>query len=160
MPTPKVKIAYGPVTRRLHIIKRNGGNLQKPLAEIGEIILSSIEENFLQEGRYESADSWHGGTNRWVDLAESTKKARRKKGKWPGKKLQMSQGGLAASITANVSGDNLEIGTNKVYGAIQQLGGKAGRNHSVTVPARPYLVVQNEDLDDAMDVLGRHIMKE
>ncbi len=160
MATPKVKVMYGPVTRRLHIIKRNGGNLQKPLAEIGEIILSSIEENFLQEGRYQSADTWHGGTNRWVDLAESTKEQRRKKGKWPGKKLQMSQGGLAASIAANISGDTLEIGTNKVYAAIQQKGGKAGRGKKVTIPARPYLVVQDEDLDDAMDVLGKHIMKE
>lgn len=160
MATPKVKVMYGPVTRRLHIIKRNGGDLQKPLAEIGEIILSSIEENFLQEGRYKSADTWHGGTNRWVDLAESTKEQRRKKGKWPGKKLQMSQGGLAASITANISGDTLEIGTNKVYGAIQQLGGKAGRNRSVNIPARPFLVVQDNDLDEAIDILGNHITKD
>ena len=158
MATPKVKVRYGPVTRRLHMIKRNGQSLQKPLAEIGEIILSSIEENFLQEGRYQSADSWHGGTTRWVDLAESTKKARQKKGKWPGKKLQMSQGGLADSYSYDVKGDTLEIGSNKAYAAIQNLGGKAGRNHSVDIPARPQLVVQDEDLDDAMDVLGKHLM--
>jgi phage virion morphogenesis protein len=157
---PKVEVRIGPVTRRLHIIKRNGESLEVPLAEIGEILMSSIEENFLQEGRYESADSWHGGSNRWRDLAESTKEARRKVGKWPGKKLQMSQGGLAASIHPEVHGDNLEIGSNKVYAAIHQFGGKAGRGRKVNIPARPYLVVQEEDIDEIMDTLGNHMMKD
>lgn len=31
------------------------------------------------------------------------------------------------------------IGPTAVYGRIQELGGRAGRNHSVTLPPRPYL---------------------
>jgi len=160
MTTPKVSVRYGPVTRRLHILKRNGQDLTAPLNVMGEIILSSVEMNFQQEGRYATAGSWHGGTERWQDLAPRTKEARAKKGKWPGKKLQMSQGGLASSITKQVRGDNLEIGTNKVYGAIHQFGGQAGRGRKVHIPARPFLVVQDEDVEDMMDELGKHIMKE
>lgn len=143
MPTPKIEVKYGPITRRLHMLKRNGESLEKPLKQIGEIILSSVEENFLNEGRYESTGSWRGGTMRWKDLKPATKKARARKGKWPGKKLQVS-GQLAASFNAVVKGDNLEIGSNKVY---------AARQHK----ERPILVVQEADLDDAMDILGTHI---
>lgn len=31
------------------------------------------------------------------------------------------------------------IGPTAVYGRIQELGGRAGRNHSITLPPRPYL---------------------
>jgi hypothetical protein len=32
-----------------------------------------------------------------------------------------------------------ELGPTAVYGRIQELGGQAGRNHSVTLPPRPYV---------------------
>jgi phage virion morphogenesis protein len=155
----KVSVKSGPVIARLKKIAKGGNSLTGPLNTIGEIILSSVEENFMREGRFESAGSWRGGNTRWADLSPRTKAARAKQGKWPGKKLQMSQGGLAASISKTVKGNTVTVGTNKVYGAIHQFGGQAGRGRKVTIPARPFLAVQDEDVEDMMDVLDRHISK-
>ncbi len=71
------------------------------------------------------------------------------------------RGGLQGSITHRAERDQVEVGTNKIYGAIHQFGGviraKAGgklafrmggkliRTSSVTVPARPYLGISAED---------------
>jgi len=160
MITPKISVKSDAVTARLKKIAKAGADLSKPLSTIGEIVLSSVEENFAREGRFETAGSWRGGSTRWADLADSTKAARAKKGKWPGKKLQVSQGGLAASISKTVTNKDVTVGTNKVYGAIHQFGGQAGRGRSVTIPARPFLVVQDEDIEDMIDVLDKHIAKQ
>jgi phage virion morphogenesis protein len=151
------------VERALARLKKMGAaaaDLKRPFSAIGGIILSSVEENFVREGRYETAGSMRGGNTRWADLADSTKAARAKKGTWPGQKLQVSQGGLAASISKSVTGNAVTVGTNKVYAAIHQFGGQAGRGKKVTIPARPFLVMQDEDVEDMMDVLQRHIAKQ
>lgn len=46
---------------------------------------------------------------------------------------------LARSITSDYGGGFASVGSNLPYARIHQLGGKAGRNRSVTIPARPYL---------------------
>lgn len=50
-----------------------------------------------------------------------------------------NRGGLRGSITYRAGRDYLEHGTNKIYGAIHQLGGQAGRGKKVKIDARPYL---------------------
>lgn len=144
---------------RFSKIKERSMKLKPVLEDCREIILSSIEENFLRGGRYESVDSFRGGTQRWKDLSEVTKTTRKRTGKWPGKILQVS-GQLAASITGEINGNDLEIGTNKAQARLMHLGGEAGRNHSVDVPGRPYLVVQEEDIDDMLDITSQYITGE
>lgn len=79
------------------------------------------------------------------------------------------RGGLMASITFETSGDAVQVGTNKVYGAIHQLGGtikpKSGDAlvfriggqlafaKSVTIPARPYLGIGPADEEMILDVV-------
>jgi phage gpG-like protein len=43
------------------------------------------------------------------------------------------------------SGYTGQLGPTAVYGRIQELGGQAGRNHSVTLPPRPYLAPTMRD---------------
>ncbi len=87
----------------------------------------------------------------WVDLADRTKAARAKRGKWPGQMLQVS-GHLARSVTTDYGEDWAEIGSNLVYARIQQKGGtihQAARSHistrqtigahDIQIPARPFL---------------------
>ncbi len=89
-------------------------------------------------------------------------------------KVLVDSGRLKNSVTARVVGrDTLAIGTNVIYGRIHQLGGRvkippitmphgramrwylpggqpvfrrATSAHTVTIPARPWLVLQEEDL--------------
>lgn len=146
------------LSRHLATIRERSGNLTPVLRQCGEIMQSSIEENFLSGGRFASAGTWRGGNSRWADLAPSTKAARAKKGKWPGKILQVS-GNFAARISYTVTGNDLTIGSNHPAARIHQLGGKAGRGHKSNIPARPYLVIQDIDIDDMVDVAKTHIMK-
>jgi phage virion morphogenesis protein len=157
---PKVKVeTEEEVLARLKKIRAAGQRLPGVLSTIGEILISSAEENFLRGGRYESAGSFRGGNTRWDDLAESTKAARAKKGKWPGQKLQVS-GILAASINKTVTKNDVTVGTNMAYARIQQHGGMAGPGHKVKIPARPFLVIQDEDVEEIMAIVARHISKQ
>ena len=65
--------------------------------------------------------------------------------------------GLRDSLTHNVGADgrSVEVGSNLVYAAIHQFGGQAGRDRSVTLPARPYLGIDNRD----RDAIGRIVRR-
>lgn len=125
---------------------------------IGEIVQSSVERNFEVGGRYKEPGSYDGGPNKWVDLAEGTKKARARRGHWPGPILQ-DTGRLAASFHYNAHEDSVEVGTNVEYAAIHEFGGtiqrtsKKGKGYSIRIPARPFLVVQDEDLDEIVSAV-------
>ena len=84
-------------------------------------LLSLTEDNFENE-------SW-GGERRAAETG--------------GKTLQKS-GQLVASITGKAGNSYARIGSNKVYAAIHHLGGKAGRNKKVRIPARPYLPMNSD----------------
>lgn len=71
-----------------------------------------------------------------------------------GDKTLYDRGHLHDSITYIPSSDSLEVGSNMIYAAIHQLGGEAGRNHSVVLPARPYLGISDDDNDAIHDILG------
>ena len=79
-------------------------------------------------------------------MSEKTKNARRKTGHYPGQILQVS-GQLAISITTHYDNESAIIGSNKVYAAIHQLGGLAGKNKKVSIPARPYLKLTDDDFE-------------
>lgn len=52
-------------------------------------------------------------------------------------------GGLRSSVNFQVTGNadstTMVVGPNKVYAAIQEFGGQAGRNHKTRIPGRPYV---------------------
>jgi phage virion morphogenesis protein len=62
-------------------------------------------------------------------------------------------GRLMNSITYGVTPSKLVLSSNLVYSRIHQLGGQAGRGRRVTIPARPYLAFQEEDLQIIADLL-------
>ena len=116
------------------------------MKNIAGIFAYSTEENFKNEGR----------PDKWIDLAESTKKQREKKGHWPGQILQVT-GQLAASINTYYDNDSAVIGSNLDYAAIHQLGGQAGKNKSVDIPARPYILLQKEDEKNIIDAITDYL---
>jgi len=83
---------------------------------IAGIFETETEANFAAEGR-----------PHWMGLAPATIRARKKAGTWPGKMLQVSAGGLAANVHSSYTRTEARIGSNKVYAAIQHLGGQIRR---------------------------------
>ena len=111
--------------------------LRPLLKNLAGIMADATEENFSQQGR----------PDKWQELAESTIKKRKKAGHWPGQILQV-EGRLASSITTQYDDETAVIGSNLDYAAIHQLGGQAGKNKSVSIPARPYLKLTEDDFEE------------
>lgn len=76
--------------------------------------------------------------------------------KWLGLKYRdgeplVNRGALRDSISQLYDNDTALVGTNRDYAAIHHFGGMAGRNRKVAIPARPFLVLTNDDKQDLMD---------
>lgn len=140
----EIKIDNQKVEKALLEIAQKTSNLRPLMKNIAGIMADSTEENFKEEGR-----------PKWKDLSEKTKIARKKTGHYPGQILQVS-GQLALSVTTQYDDTSAVIGSNKVYAAIHQLGGQAGRNKKTTIPARPYLSLFENDYHDILEVIEKY----
>ena len=65
------------------------------------------------------------------------------------------RGSIAHTLTDG--GRGVEIGTNVVYAAIHQFGGRAGRGRRARIPARPYLGVDEHDRDTILRIVAHAI---
>ncbi len=128
-----------------------------PFKAFGVHMLHSVKLNFLEEGR----------PKKWARHSQATIESRlRSKGRFKRHKKGTRKGRLTSravssmaklkiltvsamlqnSVAVRILRDALQIGTNLIYAAIQQKGGKAGRGKKVTIPARPYLLFQTDDI--------------
>lgn len=188
-------------------LQKRLGNLKAPMDSIGQLILTSVKENFAAGGRYSgTAGDIMGGMIKWDRLAPSTVKRRYREKTWPGKILQID-GHLSRSIHAKSTKDSAVVVADADYSAIHQYGGviqmqgKSGKlrlrttakgellrqgkegilrhlavfakashkravereyttkDYKITIPARPFLVVQREDLTEIRATILDHIMQ-
>jgi phage virion morphogenesis protein len=110
---------------------------------VGFLMDRSVKKNFYSEGR----------PDKWTPLSPA-----RLKQKLPGKKILQDFSDLVNSITAEADSKGVTIATNKEYGAIHQFGGEAGRKTArVKIPARPYLLVQDEDHEAIAAMIERYL---
>ena len=107
---------------------------------IGQIVRTSVVKNFEQGGR----------PTKWQPSQRATRE---------GGLTLVDSARLRNSINAKATSKQVVIGTNVVYGAIHQLGGKAGRGRKVNIPARPFLAVQAEDWTEIKKAITDHILK-
>ncbi len=121
----------------------------------------AVEENFAQEGR---PDKWKPLSRATLESGVKTYKRKSKYGKagtitkqsadkLTDRKILQKSGQLAASISEKSDSHSAAVGTNKVYAAIQQFGGKAGRGRKVTIPARPFLKLTDQDIEEIKRML-------
>ena len=141
----EIKIDNKKVEKALLEIAQKTSNLRPLMKNIAGIMADSTEENFKVEGQ-----------PKWKDLSEKTKTARKKSGHYPGQILQVS-GQLALSVTTQYDDTSIVIGSNKVYAAIHQLGGQAGKNKKTTIPARPYLKLTDDDFDEIISIVEKYL---
>lgn len=118
------------IDRYLEHVSATLSDLSPIHRHIGNIIQNAIEESFENEAS-PSGKSW--------------KPSLKKEGK-----TLTDSGTLSSSFTVDASSSEVSVGTNLVYAAIHQWGGKAGRNRSSNIPARPFLPIT-----DSRDLEGR-----
>ncbi|OGP23544.1 MAG: phage virion morphogenesis protein [Deltaproteobacteria bacterium GWC2_56_8] len=170
-----VRIDDSEVQRLLDKVSERASDMTPAMRVIGEIAKVSIIKNFEVGGRYSEPGSWRGGSNRWQPLALATvlggfrkKAVLTKRGRYKkpfmdrlrdgNRKVLIKERHLMGSITSNPTSNSVEVGTNKEYAAIHNFGGEAGRKSKrVTIPARPFLVLQDEDLKEIKETLENHL---
>lgn len=151
----------------LRRLEQAGGDLTPAMRKISQALLKVTEDNLEAEGR-----------PKWEPLAEPTrqtrlggKKAYKKNGELrvsaqrqlASFRILQFTGQLASSVTTDYDSTQAVIGSNKVYAAIQQFGGEAGRGGAVEIPARPYLPItadgnlQSEAREEVLDTTLRHL---
>ena len=129
---------------------------QRSLPVIGETLVDKVREGFAQE-----RDPY--GTP-WKPLSPVTIAMRRGSG---GARILQDSRRLYNSISAQVRGNGVAIGTNVIYAATQQFGRASNRmfgRASAPIPARPFLPWKNANaapelpkdwLDDVTNILGK-----
>jgi len=101
---------------------------QRFYSGVAKILLSSTLMNIESEGKTIN--------NKWLPLSASTIEQRKKKGKWPGKMLQVT-GELKTRNVASSSNNSAEISNNTPYAKFLFFGTK-------NMPARPWLGLDTE----------------
>ncbi len=112
-----------------------------PLKEMGKIAKRSIKKNFDVGGRYSVPKSVKGGASRWVKRKDNKTHPILKKG-----------GDLKGSISYRVKGEVVELASRLDFSAFQNYGFT-----KKNVPARPYMVIQEEDKHKMGDLIKRDI---
>ena len=152
--------------RRIRRALRKLHDLTPAFEQAGEHMVSSITQTFHEQGR----------PQRWQPLSAVTlfnraggtvgkvftKKGGLKKGaerKILGAKILMNSGRLLRSIHRGMRAgqDYAVVSTNVIYARIQHEGGKAGRGHKVTIPARPYMQILPEDEREVRSIFRTYL---
>lgn len=137
------KLDWDGLDKRVGVAASRISQSQAVMEVIGEMLRSSTVERF-------DASEGPDGTP-WKPSKRALKEG--------GKTLVKTGGsGLMGSIDYEASPDHVVVGSNKVYARIHQLGGKTGRGHAVDMPARPYLGISEEDIDEARAILADHLV--
>lgn len=105
--------------------------------EVGAAVESQTRRRISDEKESPEGGPWQV----WSERYQRTRKG--------DKSLLMDSGDLHDLLTHNpLGGDAVEVGSDRIYAAIHQFGGQAGRRGSATIPARPYLGLSEGNLDD------------
>ena len=130
-----IELNHQRLQQTLDQIEDDIGDLTPLMQAIAAELASQTEENFEHEGRPQ-----------WPELSDVTTGRRAETGHWPGKMLQVSAAGLAASITTQATDSTALVGSNKPYAAMMQFGGDQADFPQLwgDIPSRPYLPMDAE----------------
>lgn len=135
------KLDWGGLDRIVGSTTAKAGQSQAAMAEIGEMLTSSTVERF-DTSTAPDGTAW-----------PVSQRAEREGGK-----TLVDTGRLRGSIGYEASPSQVSVGSNLVYSRIHQLGGQTGRGHAVTLPARPYIGISEDDIKEARAILRDHLV--
>jgi len=168
----RVKADTRDLTAAMSQLRKAGGDaaIQVALKSIGELLLNSTRERMNKQvgpdGRpWAPLNPAYAGT-----AADRTKGGKVKtRGVKKGPKILQASGQLFGSLRYQISGEQLQLGTNKIYAAVHQfgavikprnapalvfwLGGKLVHAQKVTIPARPFLGLSADDRSNVLEAI-------
>lgn len=142
------------ITGPMDELRHRASDLSAVMAHVSEGLRSSIVRNFEAGGRYERVGSFRGGSKRWKPVqGNSTPLVR--------------SGLLRDSIYASHTSNSAEVGTGLEYAARHNFGYEAGSRSDLLTrrvarggrtTARPFLVVQEADMEELLDTTERYLL--
>jgi len=161
----KVSIEDKEICEALSALRRRMSNLRPVMKNIGETVYASIRRNFEVGGR----------PKRW----EPSLRVKREGGQTLIRKG--AGGGLLGSLSYDPEMDRVTVSASKEYAAIHHYGGNTGpsiirakngkalfwpgarhpvksvKHPGAKIPARPYMLVQNEDWTEIAGIINRYL---
>lgn len=147
--------------------------LKDPLAAIGQELVDTTQKRF-DTSTGPDGQRWPANARATLEaLLDRTRGGVGKKGKitakgsaaMMGKRPLIDSSELKDGIRYQLIPGGVEVGTNRFANlfkggaAIHQFGGQAGRNHKVTIPARPFLGFSAQDRQFILNKLREHLEK-
>lgn len=134
----RVRLQFDSATPLLESLAQRLASLETLLAPVAPVVAAAIERNFDEEGR----------PIPWAPL--SARYTRWKARRFPGRRILERSGRLRRSIVTRVEGSALIASTDVPYAAAHQFG-------THRLPARPFLVLTEDDLTAAAQALAESL---
>ena len=162
------------VREGLERLSRRVINLTPAMTAIGLFYERSVLENFKAEAGPDGA-KWAPLSAVTLQLGLGRNKGWGKKGGLTargrnylqGKRILWERGDLEGSVHSQADSSSVTIGAGGhiKYAAIHQFGGQAGRGRKVTIPARPYLALNqgggmalaDKDRERVVEIVGTYL---
>jgi phage virion morphogenesis protein len=137
----RVEVKDAAVQAALGALLARAGDLTPAMDEIGGALVASVL------ARFETGAAPGGAP--WIPSRRALAE---------GGQTLVKSGRLRASITHLAGPDSVTVGTNVVYAAIHQFGGRAGRGRKTALPARPFLGLDAGDEAEIVRILREHLV--
>lgn len=151
----EIKLEDRGVLAALALLQESLDDLSPVMRAVSGVFADATERAFRDERDPASGASWPA-------LRPVTIRMREKEGKWPGKILQKTSGGLAPSILPEYGSTYALVGTNKRYAATHQFGaakgayGRTKRGAPIPwgdIPPRPFLGFSEDDRTEILEIV-------
>jgi len=154
---PRIEVDHQAVRASLSRLAQAVESPQKALYGIGEWLRASSQARFTSQTAPDGTP--------WLPLQHWYKQGKSKNQD----KVLTLNGYLRNTLTFQVEGDAVLVGSNLEYAAIHQFGGTirprvkkalavgGGAVASVTIPARPYLGVSDDDADEIASLISDYL---
>ncbi len=135
---------------------KRGRDMQPAWSSVGALLLKSVRDNFDSSGR---PTPWQPlSVKSLLNIGGGARRARTARGRRAiaGHKILIGQSGLLInSINFVADRNGVVVGSNLIYAATHQYGRTTGRG--APIPARPYLVLQQEDESAINKVIANYL---
>ena len=127
--------------------QRLGADMTPITRSIAAVLASESEVAFQKEAEPSTGQKWKPLTPKYAAKLAA-------KG-LTGKMLNRSMGGLAMSLTTDFDAVSAAIGSNKIYAAINLLGGTPDMPPApAAVPARQYMGLSQDGISDIIEIIN------
>lgn len=161
----QITIDDDPVKAILATLKHRSEHLAAAMMDISEELSNSVVENFDEGGRPEKwkplADATILGSLRNSDFKKKGGLTASAKKRVLGRKILMQSTRLRKSIHAESDDVSAMVVAGVPYAAIHHFGGEAGRKSArVKIPARPFMIIQPEDVEYAKETILDYLTRD